>query len=397
MPHHDSGVEFERIIADVFRRAGWSVKRQPKLEGGIRADLVVSKDPHSYVVEIKVGSEGRRDRLVPLASQAILEAEAHERASERSLAPLAIVCAPRILKSAAEHIIRFAVRYAPDVAVGAVDLHGFRSFLGPGLEPLNNKGEQRPSGVLRPHEPQSGLFSGINQWLLKVLLAPVIPEALLNARRGQYRNVSQLAVAAEVSVMSAFRFFRHMKEEGFLDDSSGALRVVRIEDLMSRWQAASIQQNRELRMRWLIRNSAEDQLQLAVRRYYSQPNRVFAKRSSHVHANKPIQICLGLFSAAKALGFEFVHGAPSHLYVDEPNPELFQKLGLIPANVNEPVDVHVRIPSAKQGIFRAAVSCQDVPVCDILQVWLDVSMHPARGGAQADEIRSRALGPLFKS
>jgi len=394
VPQNDNNVEFERLIADMFRSSRWRVKRQPKLEGGLRPDLVVSKDSHVYVIEIKVSSEGRRDRLLPLASQAILQAKAYAHASERPLSPLAIVCAPRILESAAADIVGFAAQYAPDVAVGAVDLHGFRSFSGPELESLNNKGERRESGVLRPHEPQSGLFSGVNQWLLKVLLAPAIPEFLLNARRGKYRNVSQLAAAAEVSVMSSFRFFRHMKEEGFLDDSSGALRVVRIDDLMKRWQAASIQQIRELRMRWLIRNNGEDQLQDVVRRYQSQPDRVFAKRFSHVR--RPIHLCLGLFSAAKALGFEFVHGAPSHLYVEEPNPELFQKLGLIPAKAGDAIDVHVRIPSAKQSVFRAAVSREGVPSCDILQVWLDVSMHPARGSAQADEIRSRALGPLFE-
>jgi len=32
-----------------------------------------------------------------------------------------------------------------------------------------------------------------------------------------------------------------------------------------------------------------------------------------------------------------------------------------------------------------------VAVCDVLQVWLDVSAHPARGSAQAEEIRRRVL------
>jgi hypothetical protein len=29
-------------------------------------------------------------------------------------------------------------------------------------------------------------------------------------------------------------------------------------------------------------------------------------------------------------------------------------------------------------------------------VWLDTSAFPARGAAQADELRSRVLAPLFK-
>jgi len=37
-----------------------------------------------------------------------------------------------------------------------------------------------------------------------------------------------------------------------------------------------------------------------------------------------------------------------------------------------------------------------VPVADILQVWLDISSHPSRGKAQAEEIRRRALAPIFE-
>jgi hypothetical protein len=39
---------------------------------------------------------------------------------------------------------------------------------------------------------------------------------------------------------------------------------------------------------------------------------------------------------------------------------------------------------------------EGVPVADILQVWLDVAAHPARGAAQAEEIRRRALAAIFK-
>ena len=50
----------------------------------------------------------------------------------------------------------------------------------------------------------------------KVLLAPELPDALLNAPRGQYRNASQLAGAAHVSVMSAFRLVQQLQEGGYL-------------------------------------------------------------------------------------------------------------------------------------------------------------------------------------
>jgi len=47
---------------------------------------------------------------------------------------------------------------------------------------------------------------------------------MLAAPPGEYRNASQLAEAAQVSLMSAFRFLRQMQQEGFLDDDDEMLR-----------------------------------------------------------------------------------------------------------------------------------------------------------------------------
>jgi hypothetical protein len=83
------------------------------------------------------------------------------------------------------------------------------------------------------------LSSDLNQWILKVLLAPELPEALLSAPRGQNGNASQLARAANVSVMTAFRFVQQFGREGYMHESAPYLRLVRREDLFSRWQAPS--------------------------------------------------------------------------------------------------------------------------------------------------------------
>ena len=63
--------------------------------------------------------------------------------------------------------------------------------------------------------------------MLKVLLAPLVPEGLLRAPRERYRNASQLAEGAGVSVMSAFRFVRQLRQEGFLGSHEEVLRLVR--------------------------------------------------------------------------------------------------------------------------------------------------------------------------
>ncbi len=117
--------------------------------------------------------------------------------------PVAIVAAPRVAASVADEIKRFAVEHAPDVVVGVMDAEGFRAFWGHGLEELNSARKNSASRASSPR-PSAHLFSDLNQWMLKVLLSEHIPESLLSAPRGPYRNASQLAQAAGVSVMSAF-------------------------------------------------------------------------------------------------------------------------------------------------------------------------------------------------
>jgi hypothetical protein len=151
-------------------------------------------------------------------------------------------------------------------------------------------------------------------------------------------------------------------------------------------------------MRWLIRSDAPDALNAAIRELLLNPNLPRVRRFSMAsnlakHPGSPIRVCAGLFSAAELLGLSFVHGAPRHLYVEERNPELFQLLGLVSAREGESVDVFVRVPVARASIFRAAVEVDEVPASDVLQVWLDVAAHPARGRAQADEIWRRILAP----
>src|SRR5207244_2129896 len=93
---------------------------------------------HSYVVEVKSAPEGRRDRLVPLLAQAILQAQAFAQHSQEPVASLAIVGARRVSDGLVPALERFVQEYAPDSAVGLVDMEGFQWFRGPGLEASMN-------------------------------------------------------------------------------------------------------------------------------------------------------------------------------------------------------------------------------------------------------------------
>ena len=135
------GRAYEDLLAKLFQRAGWSVQRQAKdLDEGI--DLVAQQGNQKYIVQIKASSEARRDRAVPLLSQAILEAQA---AAQRipgpgPAIPVAVLAIDHVSKSLAEHVQAFVERNAPNMAVGLIDASGFRMFRGPGMEWLNSAG-----------------------------------------------------------------------------------------------------------------------------------------------------------------------------------------------------------------------------------------------------------------
>jgi len=360
------GRSAESLLVAIFEEAGWHVRLHPGDDPG--RDIVVRRKGVEYVVEIKAAAEGRGDRLVPLFAQAVLEA-AH--AAGRKAVPLAVVAAPRIPSRAAEQVMAFAERYAPAAAAGVIDFEGFALFRGPHLEEMNARGKELPVSVRRSVRHSGDLFSDLNQWMLKVLLAPELPAALLSAPRGQYRNASQLARAANVSVMSAFRFVQQLQHEGYLHESAPYLGLVRREDLLNRWQALSARSVREVPMRFVLPGD----LQVQLRRMLGRG-----------------RACLALFAAADALGNGFVHGVPPYVYVQRMQPaDLAAWKNLRACAPGESPNVIVRHAPAPQSVFRGMVRPDGMASCDVLQVWLDVAAHPSRGREQADLLRKRVL------
>ena len=360
------------LLARAFQSAGWRLMSEPHVQRGERAELLVRRRGASYAIEIKVGAEGRSDRLIPLWSQAYVQAS--QVAGEHP--PVAVVAAPKIAPRAAKQVLEFAKRYVPDAAAGVMDFEGLRLFRGPHLEVLNVELRKEPSWLHAPVE-RVNLFSDLNQWMLKVMLAPELPEKLLSAPRARYRGASQLAKAAGVSVMSASRFVQQLRREGYLHESKAYLSLVRRDHLFQLWLASVTGRIKEVRMRYLLRSGHPP----AVRRQMLE--------SGHA--------CLALFAAAHALDVGVVEGVPDHVYVRRlAIADLAGWKGMSPAAPGEAPDLIVRQAPAVQSVFRGTVRLEGLACCDILQIWLDVSSHPSRGQEEADFIRRSVLRPLFE-
>ena len=366
-----SGEVGEERLARIFASAGWMVFREPVGEPRPKPTLFARRGSATFAIEVKATSEGRGDRLIPLWAQACLQA-AHF-APPRAK-PLAVVYAHRVPLRVAESVLAFAREYAPHVAGGVIDSLGLGRFHGTGLEALNTVPHRPRRGKPLPGR-QANLFSDANQWMLKVLLAPEIPEPLLSAPRDHYRNAAQLARAAGVSAMSASRFVRQLEAEGYLHESAAHLQLVRRRHLLERWKAAASRPPHEARLRSLLPGDGGPELRQKL---------------------QPGESCLGLFAAAERLKLGFVTGVPPYVYVRR----LAASSGsawanTVPAEAYEPADLIVREAPAPRSIFGGAVLIDGVPVSDVLQTWLDVSAHPTRGREQADVIARTVLAPLL--
>lgn len=379
-----SGADFERLLAESFRGLHGRVRR-PLRGADPRPDLIVEVGRRTYAVELKCSSEGRRDRLIPLLAQAVLQARAIARQFPGGAVPVAVVAAERISPSVAEEVKRFGAQFAPGTGVGIIDRQGLRAFAGHGLEALDRPGPRPRRRKKSAPERLPQLFSDLNSWMLKILLGQSIPEALISIPRAQFRNAVQLAGAAGVSAMSASRFVRQLENESFLDERAECLELVRVKDLLARWVAANQRAFRDIPARWVVKGN-EGQLMAALKSYPSQTG-----GARGIEA----RCAAGLFAAADALGFGFVHGVPPYIYMERLDPGAIRRLGLSIEDRDQRADAYIRIPANKEAVFRAAVIRGGLPVTDILQVWLDASTHPARGQAQANEIRKRVLGPLL--
>lgn len=367
----------EALVAHLFEANGWDVDRSPKY-GNKRLDLLVRRGSQRFAVEIKALAEGRADRVIPLLSQAILQAQANA-LDAGNAQPLAVISVESASQSLSKQVGSFVEQYAPNVAIGLVSKNGLRYFRGAGLEELNADPEEpRWYGNNASSNQPVNLFSDLNQWMLKVLLAPDIPEHLLHAPRQRYQSGSEFAEAAKVSPMSASRFLQQLRSEGYLDDSSRYLALVRRQDLFRRWRSAAMRPSPELPMKFLIRSPIEQQIKGLLAKHEGEA-------------------CLGLFAAADALRLGHVSGVPPYIYVPKlPRPDDKKWKGLVAASPSEKPDLIVRQALSPKSAFRGAVHQDGLIVSDVIQVWLDVANHPSRGEEQADLIYHKVFRPIIE-
>jgi hypothetical protein len=358
----------EQHLSAALKAAGWSLR-----PGDEPVQFWIAKGAKRYPVLFRLARDARRTVIHALLADAILRGRVSSRGKF-----VAVVGAPAISAAMARSLEQYAAEVAPDQPFGYVDERGLAQFYGLGLEAARREPSGRAPHRAAPGRPRD-LFSDLNQWLLKVLVGRQLAPEMISVPRESVRSAAELAVVGRASVPAAWRLFSALKNGGHLDDS-GNLSLVR--DLMARWRAAAQKPQRRVGAKFILPGRAP------VERLHE------ALGALRNEAGGP-PACLGLFAACDALGVGHVRGAPLHLYVRHPAPELLERLGLAFVDEGQPGDLLVQVARWPESLFRAAVYAKGVPVADVLQCWLDVSNEPARGAEQAAFIWRRVLGPAI--
>ncbi len=345
-----------------------------------------------------VGGEGGdiplhgTDRHVTgLLSEALLEAAIVGRRT--NALPVAVVILKRISPLNRERVERFMNRVAANQAWVLADIEGrFLPHI-PGdntLKPVNLGSTPQQHPKLTRHN----LFTDLNQWLSKVLIAAQLPPGLVNAPRQSIRNASILAEVAGVSVPGAARFVRALKAEGALDTTHGEIRISNPEHYLQEWKdslaSARLHPYRQDVSAQFVQGPATREL---TRSILKQEAMRTPQKSDRPH----FWMLGGLFTACDALGLGFVEGAPATLIVSSLDSESLQARGIVLEEKAGKGSLLLRVPTYPESVRRGSVFSSGIRVTDVLQCWLDASLHKLRGEEQASFIWGRALGPAFKA
>jgi len=366
----------EGAARDAFRTlfekaGGWRVTEDIAAPDHV-ADLILSNDKgQKYVANLKTFNEGRADRVIALFAQALLEARAY--AKRRKMRPAILIWVGSASPSLVKRLADFHREFADREPFAVLSADGMRYVRFPGLD-ISERPDQPARSYSRNQVGQPGLaFSDLNQWMLKLLLAiDIKQEHLIGAEVRQYTTATDLARVAGVSVMTATRLLHALKQEGFIE-TKPFLKVVQRRQLAQRWKAEYQRPAAALPMKFLLPAAPDVQL------------RKLLKKEGGT---------IGLFAAADALGVGHVSGVSPTVWVHN-LAEAENWRPLRRAKPGERPDLILQQSGFPQSLERGVVYRDGLPVTDIIQIWLDVSAHPARGAEQAAELERGVLANVI--
>lgn len=393
---HDTLSRGMHRILQLLQKRGFRVREQEVrlpaegLSQGLHLDFLMSRKERSFAVEVKVAREFA-DWVFHWMARPILALQAAHRLKgwESILAIYVDSLDPRIVRRLKS---QFAL-YAPNLWWLVADAHGrLVAHLPSGDEEEMRDllGRERASSLAASrgvgYASARLSFGDLDQWLLKVLLF-ARPQAIgWGGPRGPIRNLAQLAKLAAVSPPLVYRWAAAMERSGYLVKRMGRVPVLAsLDSLLGEWRGRyRLTDNNSIPCSSVFGEHADESFRAE-----------FLNRLRRLPDSAPPCALTG-HQACEPYRLKHSDARSIHLYYSGEPSDLMEALQVVPSD-NPGAPIVLLQPRHRRSIFGGISRVDDVPVCDILQVYLDLYHLPDRGREQADFVYERILGPLIRS
>jgi len=374
-----------------FRLREEDVRLQAEgLSRGLRLDFLMTWEDRSFTVEVK---EARQfaDWAFHWMAHSILALQAAHRL--KGWEPILAIYVESIDLRVVRRFRDQIALYAPGLWWLVADAHGSLIAHLPGGDEEEVRDLQGQK-ALRTHRmsPQSSYasaklsFGDLDQWLFKVLLFARSHAAGWGGPQGLIGNLAQLAKLAAVAPPLVYRWAAAMERSGYLAKRMGRVPVLANTDaLLEEWRGRyRISDNNQILCSSLFGEHADES-------FYDE----FVSRLRRLPDNAPPYALTG-HQACRLYRLKHSEARSIHLYYAGEPSVLMEALQLVPSD-NPAAPVVLLQPRHRRSVFGGILRVDEVPVCDILQVYLDLYHLPDRGREQADFVYERSLGPLMRS
>ncbi len=361
-----------------------------------KVDLILRRGRRKYAVEVKY-SHRIQVALSHLLPRGILLLQAAKRL--KGYIPIVAVVVEKLDQRDIRRVAGFVRHFAPEVGWLLVDEYGGAAFKDPEKDEYRilPQLDRRPSmHIVSPesdypfsarHSKQLS-FSDLDQWLLKVFLLgqPGIAPDYWGGPQGIVQNAFQLSKLSGVSRSVANSWFNAMASSGYLKrmGSKEAI-LLRPNALIEEWRGKyRFGDNRILPYRSMYPVPKSDE-------YFHD---VLGRIKSCNEDTVPLAI--SGHQACKQFGVKHSSAKSIHVYFWGNIGLVANSLNLVPAEAANEANIFLVEPKYPKSVFGGRVVRKGVPICDILQCYLDLFNLPDRGREQADFIYENILHKMFE-
>lgn len=394
--HSDAPNRGEQRILHLLKKRGFRLREEDvrlQAEGlsrGLHLDFLMSWGDRSFAVEVKVARE-LADWVFHWMAHSILALQAAHRL--KGWEPVLVIYVDSINLRIVRRFRDQIALYAPGLWWLVADAHKSLIAHLPGgdeeeVRDLQGRKPLRPPRMSpQPSYASAKLsFGDLDQWLLKVLLFARSQAEGWGGPRGAIRNLAQLAKLSATAPPLVYRWAAAMERSGYLAKRMGRVPVLaNLDALFGEWRGRyRISDNNPIPCSSVFGEHADEAFRDE-----------FLNRLRHLSDRIPPCALTG-HQACRLYRLKHSEARSIHLYYAGEPSILMQALQLVPSD-HPAASIVLLQPRHRRSIFGGIARIDEIPVCDILQVYLDLYHLPDRGREQADFLYERSLEPLIRS